>query len=122
LTQAIQIRTHDVAITKLLVPQAASVGQTRSITVGVSNRRYAETVQVDLYKSTPTGFVVVGSLTQSIPVAPAGRTTDFRINYTFTSDDKSLGKITFKAVATIVGHRDALLSDNEAIALPTKVN
>jgi PKD domain len=120
-TQTIQVRTHDVAIAKLSVPQSASVGQTRSIIVGISNRRYAETVQVNLYKSTAQGFVQVGSLTQSVPVRPAGRTTDFKINYTFASDDASLGKVTFKAVATIVGHRDALPSDNEATALPTKV-
>jgi hypothetical protein len=121
LTQTIQIRTHDVSIAKFLVPQSASAGQTRTIAIGISNRRYAETVEVDLYKSTPQGFVLAGSLTQSVPVRPAGRTTDFKINYTFTNDDASLGKVTFKAVATIVGHRDALPSDNEAIALPTTV-
>jgi hypothetical protein len=122
LTQTIQVRTHDVAIAKLLVPQSATVGQTRSITIGISNRKYAETVQVDLYASSPQGFVRVGSLTQSVPVRAAGRTTDFKINYTFTSDDASLGKITFKAVATIIGHRDALPADNEVTSLPTKVS
>jgi PKD repeat protein len=120
-TQTIQVRTHDVAIAKLLVPQTATAGQTRTITIGISNRRYAETVEVDLFKSTPQGFVFAGSLTQSVPVRPAGRTTDFKINYTFTSDDAALGKVTFKAVATIIGHRDALPADNEAVALPTKV-
>jgi hypothetical protein len=33
-----------------------------------------------------------------------------------------LGKVTFKAVATVVGGRDAQPSDNTAIAPPTSVN
>jgi hypothetical protein len=33
----------------------------------------------------------------------------------------TVGKVTFKAIASIVGGRDALIADNEAIAAPTKV-
>ena len=118
----IVVRTHDVAIVKLLTPQSAVAGQTKTIVVGISNRQYPESVRVDLYRSGPGGYALVGSLTQSAPLRSGGRTTDFRINYTFTSDDASLGKVTFKAVATIVGARDALPADNEAIGLPTKVS
>jgi PKD domain len=122
-SQTIQVRTHDVTIAKFLVPQSASAGQTRTITVGVTNSRYPENVDVDLYRSVPGGdFVQVGSLTQSVPVRGANRTTNFGIGYTFTQDDAAAGKVTFKAVATIVGHHDALPADNTAIALPTKVN
>lgn len=119
--QAVRVRTHDVAITKLSAPQAASSGQTRQITVGVNSRRYAETVQVQLFKSVPGGLQLVGTLTQSVPVRSSNRTTDFAFSYTFTSDDAIVGKVTFKAVATVVGARDALPTDNEAIASPTKV-
>jgi PKD domain-containing protein len=125
ITQTIHVRTHDVAIAKLSVPQSASAGQTRSIVVGISNKRYPETVQVQLFKSDPSsynGYALVGTLQQSVPVRSGGRTTDFSFSYTFTSADKSLGKVTFKAVATIVGARDALPADNEAVALPTKVS
>jgi PKD repeat protein len=121
-TQAVHVRTHDVAITKLSAPQAASSGQTRQITVGVNTRRYPETVQVQLFKSVPNGLQLVGTLTQSVPVRPSNRTTDFGFSYTFSSDDAIVGKVTFKAVATVVGARDALPTDNEAIASPTKVN
>jgi PKD domain len=123
ISQAVHVRTHDVAISKLLVPQTAAIGQTRSIIVGVSNRRYSETVQVQLMKSGSGGnFAPVGTLTQAVPVRSGNRTTDFDFSYTFTSDDASLGKVTFEAVATIVNARDALPADNTATALPTKVN
>ncbi len=121
-TRVLQVRTHDVAIAKLTVPQSANAGQNRSIVVGLSNRRYAETVRIDLYRSTPNGFVQFASSTQSVPVRSGNKTSDFAFNYTFTSEDAALGKVTFKAIATIVGARDALTTDNEAISLPTKVN
>jgi hypothetical protein len=121
-TQTVRVRTHDVSIAKMTVPQSASAGQTRSIVVGLSNRRYAETVRIDLYRSTATGFVQFASSTQSVPVRGGNKTSDFAFNYTFTSDDAMLGKVTFKAVASIVNARDALPTDNEAISLPTKVN
>ena len=56
------------------------------------------------------------------PSAGANRTTSFVFNYTFTADDKALGKVNFQAVATIQGARDAVLADNTFISLPTKVN
>ena len=110
------------AIAKFTVPQSASAGQTRSILVGLKNRRYGETVRVDLYRSTASGFVLFASSTQSVPVRSGNKTSDFAFNYTFTADDATLGKVTFKAIATIVGARDALPTDNEAVSLQTKVN
>jgi hypothetical protein len=121
--QVVHVRTHDVSITKLLVPQTASVGQTRLITVGVSNKRYPETVQVQLMKSVAGGtFAPVGTLTQSVPVRSGNQTTDFKYTYTFTSDDAALGKVTFEAIATIINARDALPADNTVTAWPTRVN
>ena len=77
---------------------------------------------MDLYKSIPGGFQLVGSYIQSVPVRPANRTTAFTFNYTFTTSDASVGKVTFRAVASIVNARDALPADNEAISSPpTKV-
>jgi hypothetical protein len=120
--QVIRVRTHDVTITKMQVPQSGNVGQTRQISVGLANKRYGETVQVQLYKSGPGGFEFVGTLVQSVPVRAGGRTTDFKFSYTFTSADAVLGKVTFKAIAQVVNARDAVPADNEAISLPTKVN
>jgi PKD repeat protein len=121
-SQTVLVRTHDVAITKFTVPKSASAGQTRSIVVGINSKRYPETVEVQLFKSIPGGFQFVGSLSQSVPVRPSNRTTDFNFSYTFTDADAQVGKVTFKAVANIIGARDALPADNEAIAPPTKVS
>jgi PKD repeat protein len=121
-THGVHVRTHDVAITKLTVPQASRVGQTRQLTVGITNTRYAENVQVALLRSVPGGgFEEVGQVTQSVPVRSGGRTTSFSINYTFAAADATLGKATFQAVATILGARDANAADNTIVALPTKV-
>lgn len=118
----VPVRTHDVAITKFSVPKAASAGQTRSITVGVTSKRYPQNVQVDLFKSVSGGFQWVGTLAQSVPVYPANRTTDFKFSYTFTSDDAIVGKVTFRTVAAVIDAIDALPADNEAISAPAKVS
>jgi len=123
-TLTVTVKTHDVAITKFIVPQVATVGQTRTISVGVRNGRYPETVQVQLYKSVAgsSAFQPIGSLTQPVPVALSNKTTSFDIAYTFTDDDRAAGKVSFQAVATLVGARDALPADNTALAPPTAVN
>lgn len=123
-SQTVQVRTHDVAITKFAVPGAAKAGQTRTIVVGLNSKRYVEEVEVQLFKSVPGGGVWqwVGSLVQEVPVRPANRTTDFKFSYTFTPDDANIGKVTFRAMANLYDARDALPADNEAIAPPTKVN
>jgi len=82
----IQVRNHDVVITKFTVPTSARAGQTKQTTVEIRNTRYPETVRVELLRSIPGGgFQAVGSLTQSAPVRH--RTTSFTINYTFTQAD-----------------------------------
>jgi chitodextrinase len=121
ITRVVQVRTHDVAITKFAVPTAANSGQTRSITVGITSNRSAELVGVALFKSVPGGYEQIGFLQQSVPIRTANRTTNFAFSYTFTASDAVLGKVTFRAVAIIQGGRDALPADNEAIGSPTKV-
>jgi hypothetical protein len=111
-----------VAITRLSAPTTAKSGQTRPIEVNVNNRRYPETVEVQLFKSVPGGLELVGVLTQSVLKRATTQTTDFSFSYTFTTADTSLGKVTFQAVATIIGARDALPADNTAIAVPTRIN
>jgi pimeloyl-ACP methyl ester carboxylesterase len=51
----VQVRTHDVAIAKFAVPGAAKAGQTRTIVVGLSSKRYFEEVEVQLFKRVPGG-------------------------------------------------------------------
>lgn len=123
-TQNLSVRTHDVAITKFTRPQTARVGQTVRLIVGINNQHYPETVRVDFYKSDPNssdGFRHIGSLEQFVPVQAKSKTTDFLFNYTFTRDDAAVGKVSFKAVATIVNARDTLLADNAFVTLPVTV-
>jgi PKD domain len=120
-SQAVRVRTHEVAIVRIGVPNSAHVGQTIKINVSVRNTRQPETVQVDLFKTVPGGFQQVGSLTQSVPVKSGNRTTLFAFTNTITEADRSVGKVSFKAVATIIDHRDALPADNELTSPPVRV-
>lgn len=70
----------------------------------------------------PRRFQRVGSVTQSVPVTLTGQTTRFVFTYTITSDDKVLGKITFRADATIINQRDAHPADNELLSTPVAIN
>lgn len=118
-TVTVGVRTHDVGITKLVVPQSAQEGKTKTITVEIKSSRYDENVSVQLLRSVPGGFEPVGSSMQLVRARRAG--TSFSFSYTFRPEDQALGKVTFKAIATINGARDALPADNEVVALPTKV-
>lgn len=120
-SQVVHVQTHDVAIRLLSTPAKGKTDTTVPITVGVGNNRYPETVQVQLLKSVPGGFQEVGALTIAVPVQKGKQTTSFKFSYTFTSDDATIGKVSFQAVATIIGPRDALTADNTLIAPPTKV-
>jgi hypothetical protein len=121
-SQVVHVRTHDVAITKIAAPQSANTGQTRSVTVYVSNKSYAETVVITLFKSVLGGFEQVGSYSQYVPARSTNRTVAFTFNYTFSNSDASIGKVSFKAVANIVNARDSFPADNELISSPpTKV-
>jgi len=123
ISRVISVRTHDVSIAKFTVPQSASMGQTRQLSVSVRNTRYLEVVQVELYKITANGLVWVGTLIQTVPVRSGNRTTTFNFSYTFTAEDARVGKVTFKAMAYLLNDvREAWPADNEVIALPTRVS
>ena len=114
-------------------PNTAKVGSTKPISVAVTSNRYLETVQVDLYRSVPGGFQLVGSLTNVVPVS-SNKAVNFDFSYTFTAacptgtasgtrcGDSTIGTVTFEAIASIVGARDALPANNTAISLPVSVN
>ena len=112
----VQVRTRDIAINKLAVPQTARVNQTKAINVDVTNKRYSDDVRVSLYKGLPGGGEqLIGTLTIFVPTR-ATRPTTFKFSYTFTSQDMQVGKVTFRAEANLVNGRDALPSDNVAIS------
>lgn len=111
----VQVRTRDIAITKFSIPQTARSNTTKTISVDVSNKHYSDYVQVVLYKGLPGGGEqLIGVLTIYVP-ARATRPTTFKFSYTFTPADAAIGKVTFRAVATLVNGREALPADNTAI-------
>jgi PKD repeat protein len=118
-TNTISVGTHDVRISTLDVPNNAKVGRTETITVRVANDRYPETVQVQLMRGRPSGFEVIATSSQLVPVLRNRKTVAYRFSYTFTAEDLALGRVTFKAVASIDGFADAIPVDNEAIATTT---
>jgi hypothetical protein len=122
-SHVVHVQTHDVAIKALSTPTNGKAGKTVPISVGISNARYPETVQVQLLKSVPgsSNLEQVGVLTLLVP-ARKSKQTSFDFSYTFTSDDAAVGKVTFEAVATILGSRDALPADNTRISAPTHVS
>lgn len=119
-TRTVRVRTHDVAITRFTTPATAEVGTTKRITVRIANTRYAEDVTVALYRGTPRGWVAVGGYTQYVPVSATGA-VDFPFNHTFSPEDASFGKVTFRAVAELSNGQDALPLDNEVISAATAV-
>lgn len=121
ISRVVHVSTHDVAIVQINAPRSARVGQTIEINVYVKNYRQLETVQVDLFKSSPQGFEQVGSRTQTVPIKPGNGTTKFRFTNTILETDGSMGKVSFKAVALIIDHHDALPADNEFISPPITV-
>jgi hypothetical protein len=120
-TRTVQVRTHDVSIKWSSVPGRGRVGRASPIEVGVGNTRYAETVQVDYYKSTLNGWQHMGSVTKAVPVMNAKKTVFFSLSYTFTEDDLATGKVSFQIVASIQGARDSFTGDNTVTPAPTLI-
>ena len=120
-TKIVQVRTHDVTMLSLVAPSKGRVGKQVVISVGIGNTRYPETVRVDLYKLTQQGEVLVGTSVQAVGVMRLKKAIDFSFNYVFTAEDASIGKLPFKAVATIEGARDAANGDNAATSPATLV-
>jgi hypothetical protein len=115
----VNVRTHDVAIMRFQTPATGMTGKTTKLTVDIQSNRQPETVQVQLFKSVPGGYQLFATSTQTLPVR--NRVSSVAFSYTFTSQDALIGKVTFRAVVSIVGGRDALPADNEAIGQPTRV-
>jgi PKD repeat protein len=120
ITRTLPVRTHDVAIIRFATPSSGMTGKTSKISVDIRSNRLPETVQVQLFKSVPGGYQPVATSTQTLPTR--NRVTTVAFSYTFTQDDAAIGKVTFRALVTILGGRDALPADNEAIGSPTKVS
>ncbi|MEU8299008.1 PKD domain-containing protein [Micromonospora sp. NPDC048909] len=121
-SHVVQVRTHDVAIVRMTVPRTARAGQTIAVDVHIRNTRYPETVQVELFRGTPTGYTPVDSASQPVPVKAGGKTTRFSFAYIVTSEDLATGKLTLRATADPSPSRDALPADNELLSTPIRIS
>jgi hypothetical protein len=121
-TRQVTVTTHDVGIAKFTVPTSAREGESKPISVDVSNTRYTETATVVLTKHDGTFWREVGRLTLQVPARPT-RTVRFPFSYTFTPDDAAVGKVAFRAELRLdYPVTDARPMDNEVIAIATTVN
>jgi PKD repeat protein len=118
-TTTLAVRTRDVYITRIVRPRTAVTGATKRIIVTLGNQRYPQNVRIELLRSVSGGYTQLGTSTQFVDI---NRTTDFYFSHTFTAADAQIGKVTFKAIATIIDGRDALPADNEFISLPVLVS
>jgi PKD repeat protein len=116
ITRIVSVRTHDVAIVSVDVPDSAKAGETHPISVTVRSARYPETVQLELFRNAevePIATMIQGLAAKDV--------VSFGFAYTFTAKDAAAAAVTFHAVATVVGARDAQPVDNVAVAAPTAV-
>jgi PKD repeat protein len=121
--QTVSVRTHDVAVLALDAPRFGKSGKAATITAAIGNTRYPESVQVQLLKNAAGGgWQLVGELVEPVPVMKPKKTTSFTFSYEFTAGDALAGKVTFQAVATIVGGPgDANPVDNVVVVPATVV-
>lgn len=112
ITRIVSVRTHDIAIVSFDVPRCATPGETHPIAVSVRNLRYAETVQVELFRDGD-----LDPLATMIQGLAANDAVLFGFGYTFTAEDAAAGTMSFRAIATVVGARDANPGDNVASAV-----
>jgi hypothetical protein len=116
ITRIVSVRTRDVAIVSLETPRSAAAGRTCSISVWVVSLRSPETVQVEIFHNGD-----VQPIDRLIKPVAARKRCRFDFAYTFGELDAAAGEVTFKAVATIVGARDARPADNAAVAAATVI-
>ncbi|MEW6401524.1 MAG: PKD domain-containing protein [Chloroflexota bacterium] len=123
-SQVVQVRTHDVTVTKIESPASSRTGRTATITVSVVNiTAYDETVIVQLYRSVAGGgFEWIGELTAEVPGAGNDRRpTRFTFSYTFSEGDAEIGKVIFRAEAAVANVTDAFPQDNVQLSALTRV-
>jgi PKD repeat protein len=119
MSQTVAVRTHDVAVTRIVTATSVDRGQTKDVAVDLVSRRSTESVTLTLFRSTTTGFEVIEQRVVSVATA---RETRVVFRYRYSSADAQLGWVSFRVGASIDGLRDALPGDNEAISAPVKVD
>ena len=115
----ITVTTHDVALTRIVVPERAHVGDVGEVVVVVESRQGAEIVQVELLRRrgrAEAERVAIHTRT----LAEAG-VIEIVFPVSFDEADANAGRVRFYASVTIIGAADATPADNELSGPPTAV-
>jgi hypothetical protein len=120
--RTLTVETHDVTLSGFTVPTSARAGQTKPVSVTVTNNTgHAETVRVELLRLAENGyFERVGTLIQWV----AGRSTaQLPFAYTYTAADVAAGKVAFQVTGNVSGSWDGdhNPADNQLGAVTTTV-
>jgi hypothetical protein len=107
-TRTVHVQTHDVAVDGFKVPQSASVGQTKPITVGIKNTATRSRAG-PARESVPVTSSASDNRHAATAVCPKGEQDD-RVSAQLRSpDDGAIGRVVH-ATATLSSARDAPLS------------
>ncbi|WP_191298916.1 PKD domain-containing protein [Lentzea cavernae] len=112
-TRTLKVETHDVAVTNVVAPATASVGEIGQVEVTVAGARYAEDVVVELLRRRADGYHdVVGTVRRHVE---ADGSVVVPFSYTYSAADAALGKATLKARARLDSRQDNNPADNERV-------
>lgn len=116
-TATVVVSTHNVEITKLVVPATAQVGETKPVSLAVKSHHGAERPMITLYKVHPNGaWSLVGERRVDLRAQPT-QPTFVQFHYTFAQDDLNQGTTKFLVLAELPGLTDARPDNNRKTAL-----
>jgi len=118
-TALVRVTTHDIALTKIIAPEKATVADLGEVVVVVVESRHGpEIVQIELLRRRGSGELeTVAVHTRSLPEAG-----ELELGIPVTFDDVDEGEVTFLARAAPVGVADSSPENNELAAPPTIVS
>ncbi|MFS8099515.1 PKD domain-containing protein [Lentzea alba] len=114
------VDTHNVEVTKLVVPATAQAGETKPVNLAVKSHHGAERTLIQLYEVNPNGtWSAIGERWVDLPAQPA-MSTFIQFHYTFTQEDVAQGTTKFLAIAQLQnGLTDARPDNNRKSAQTT---
>jgi PKD repeat protein len=117
-TQTIVVKTRDVGITSFRTPAVTMPGRPVTLTVGLANHRYADSVRVDFYKSVGNDWKYLGERTVQMA---ADSTAEVSMPYRIIGEDAAQGKVSFRAAVYLPSPARDSRPDNEVMSIPTVV-
>ena len=121
-TATVVVNTHNVEVTKLVVPTTAQAGETKPVNVAVKSHHGAERTLIQLYRVNPNGtWSSISERWIDLPAQPA-MPTFVQFHYTYTQEDVTRGSTNFLVIAQLQsGLTDARSDNNSKTAKTTTV-